>query len=75
MKLIPRLVIASFLMCSLSCEKGDAALVWMWTNETQCANPWDSFEASTVEDKVTSYLNSEGILAHDVDMKDHPCTH
>jgi len=70
MKIIFRVLAVSFLFFSLSCEKEASTLVWISRYETQCANPWDHFEGNSVKKKVTLYLSSEGIHAHDIEIED-----
>ena len=63
-------MVVFFFILYNSCENGETNYVWILANETQCANPWDSFAADSVEEKVTIFLRSEGIEVYEINIED-----
>lgn len=60
------LIIFSFLVFLISCEKDSGDKSWAYYNETQCSNPWPIAYTLSTESKVHDYLDAEGIQIFDI---------
>jgi len=53
----------------LSCEKKESETSWLYIEETHCSNAWDDLDYDSTKNKVTKYLENNGITIYDFDAE------
>lgn len=52
-----------------ACEKNNPEKIWVYIEETGCANGWNQIDEATVEEQVIEYLKNHNILTFDIEVE------